>query len=82
MGRKLAWAVLGGVTMKAARGLTRRALHTRAGTSRLPRRVRGKRNLQTALVMAVGTGVVMALADTLQEQGNTAARVREPSPAT
>ena len=82
LGRKLMWAVLGGAAMKAARGATRDALHTRAGATRLPRPVRRQRNMQTALLMAVGTGVVMALADVLQEQGKTAARARQPKPAT
>jgi len=81
LGRKVMWAVLGGAAMKAARGATRDALHTRYGAARLPHPVRRQRNLQSALLMAVGTGVVMAVADMLQEQGKTAARAREPKPA-
>jgi len=81
LGRKLMWAVIGGAAMKAARGFTRDALHTRYGTTRLPRPVREQRNLETALLMAVGTGALMALADVMQEQGKTAARAREPRPA-
>jgi hypothetical protein len=34
--------------------------------------------MQTALLMAVGTGVVMAVADVLSEQGKTAARAAPP----
>jgi len=75
------WAMLGGAAMKAARGATRDALHTNYGAARLPRPVRRQRNLQTALLMAVGTGALMAVADVLQEQGKTAARAREPKPA-
>lgn len=78
LGRKMMWAVVGGAAMKAARGFTRDALHTRQGGARLPRPVRRQRNLQTALLMAVGTGALMAVADVLQEQGKTAARAREP----
>ena len=81
LGRKVMWAVVGGAAMKAARGFTRDALHTRQGAARLPRPVRRQRNLQTALLMAVGTGALMAVADVLQEQGKTAARAREPKPA-
>jgi hypothetical protein len=81
LGRKVMWAVLGGAAVKAARGLTRDALHTRYGAARLPRRVRRQRNLQTALLMALGTGAVLAVADVLQEQGKAAARIREPKPA-
>jgi hypothetical protein len=78
LGRKLMWGLVGGVAMRAARGATRGALHTRMGAARLPRRVRRQRNLQTALLMAVGTGVVMAVADVLSEQGKTAARAAPP----
>jgi hypothetical protein len=81
LGRKVMWAVLGGAAMKAARGVTRDALHTSYGAARLPRPVRRQRNLQTALLMAVGTGALLAIADVLQEQGKTAARAREPKPA-
>lgn len=78
LGRKLAWGLLGGAAMKAARGATRSALHTRRGTTRLPRSVRVQRNLHTALMMAVGTGVVLAVADVLSEQGKAAARAAPP----
>ncbi|HET7234674.1 MAG TPA: hypothetical protein VFJ16_31970 [Longimicrobium sp.] len=81
LGRKMMWALVGGAAMKAARGATRDALHTRQGAARLPRPVRRQRNLQTALLMAVGTGAMMAVADVLQEQGKTAARAREPKAA-
>jgi len=72
------WGLVGGAAMKAARGATRSALHTRAGAARLPRTVRRQRNLQSALLMAVGTGVVLGLADMLSEQGKAAARAAPP----
>jgi hypothetical protein len=78
LGRKLMWGLVGGAAMKAARGATRSALHTRSGAARLPRRVRRQRNLQSALLMAVGTGVVLGLADMLSEQGKAAARAAPP----
>lgn len=81
LGRGLMWAVLGTVASRAARGLTRQALHGRMGTPRLPRGVRRQRNLETALMMAVGTGALMAVADVFSEQGKVAARARAPHPA-
>ena len=78
LGRKVMWAVIGGAAMKAARGATRSALHTRYGNTRLPHPVRRQRNLQTALLMAVGTGAMRAVADVLSEQGKTAARAAPP----
>lgn len=81
IGRKLLWTALGGFTMKTARNVTRNALHDRMGAARLPNRVRRQRNMESALLLAAGTGVVMALADVLQEQGKTAARARKPAEA-
>lgn len=78
LGRKLMWAVVGGVAMKAARSATRKALHTRAGTTKLPRPIKRQRNLQTAVLLAVGTGAVLAVADVLQEQGKAAANAAPP----
>lgn len=80
IGRKLMWAVLGTVASKTARNLTRGALHTRSGAPRLPQPVRRQRNLETALLMALGTGALMAVTDVLSEQSKTAARAR-PQPA-
>jgi hypothetical protein len=81
IGRKLLWTALGGFTMKTARNLTRNALHDATGRTRLPTRVRRQRNFESALMLAAGTGVVLALADVLQEQGKTAARARRPPEA-
>lgn len=82
LGRKLMWAVVGGAVTKTARSMTRNALHTRGGAPRLPHPVRRSRNMETALLLALGTGVVLALGDVLSEQTKTAARVRQPKPAT
>jgi hypothetical protein len=81
IGRKLLWAVVGGVATKTARSMTRKALYHEGGTPRLPGPVRRSRNLQTALVMAFGTGVLLAVTDMLNDQGRTAARARPPHPA-
>lgn len=76
LARKALWAVVGNVAIKAARSTTRDALHTRRGNPRLPRAVRRKSGMGSALMWAVGTGVVMALADVLTEQGKDAAHAR------
>ena len=78
---KRCWVSRGRRELLARRRATRDALHTRAGATRLPRPVRRQRNMQNALLMAVGTGALMAVADVLQEQGKTAARARQPKPA-
>lgn len=76
IGRKIMWGVLGAVASRAARSLTRQALHSRSGAPRLPGRVRHQRNLQTAVVMALGTGALMAVTEVLSEQGKVSARAR------
>ncbi|HET6230777.1 MAG TPA: hypothetical protein VFE05_11960 [Longimicrobiaceae bacterium] len=81
IGKKLMWAVLGGVASKAARGMTRNALHTRGGAPRLPQPARRQRGMGTALAFALGTGAILAVADVLSEQGKTAARAKQPEPA-
>lgn len=78
---RLMWAVVGTAASKLARGTVRRKLHTAMGAPKLPRGVRRKTGLGTALAWAVGTGVAMGLADLLSEQGQTAARARDPKPA-
>jgi len=80
MGRKLMWAVLGTAASKVARNMTRNAMYRKNGAPRLPRPVRRQRNLESALVMAVGTGVVMGIADMLSDQSKTAARVKPQTP--
>ena len=82
LGRKLMWAVVGGAVTKTARSMTRSALHMPGGAPRLPQPVRRSRNMEVALLLALGTGVVLALGDVLSEQTKTTARVRQPKPAT
>jgi hypothetical protein len=81
LGRKLMWAVVGGAVTKTARSMTRNALTTPGGAPRLPTPVRRSRNMETALLLALGTGVVLALGDVLSEQTKTTARVKQPKPA-
>jgi hypothetical protein len=81
IGRKLLWVVVGGVATKAARGMTRKALYHEDGAPRLPSAVRRSRRLETALVMAIATGALLAVTDMLHDQGKTSARARPPHPA-
>jgi hypothetical protein len=76
IGRKLMWAVVGGVTSKVVRSATRRAMHNDVGNPRLPQPVRRRRGMGTALTWVVGASALMAIADTLSEQGRNAARAR------
>lgn len=68
IGRKVMWGLAAATASKVARRGTRSAMHTDYGSVRLPRRVRAKNGLGTVLMFAVGTGVVLALADVLKEQ--------------
>jgi hypothetical protein len=71
---RIMYAVAGTVAARAARRATRRALHHPGGTPKLPRRVRERGGWGTALAWAVGTGIVLGLADVLTQQGRDAAR--------
>jgi hypothetical protein len=66
--RKMAWGLLGAATTKATRVAARRALHNERGGPRLPSRVRRSRGLGSALVLAAGAGLVLAVSDLLREQ--------------
>jgi hypothetical protein len=66
--RKMAWGLLGAATTKATRRAAGRALHNDRGQPRLPHAARRGRGLRTALVLAAGTGLVLAVSDLLKEQ--------------
>lgn len=76
LSRKLLWMVVGTAASKIVRNRTRKAMHTEYGAPRLPRPVRRSSGLGTAVLLAAGTGALMALADVLNEQGKDAARAR------
>jgi hypothetical protein len=76
LGGKLMWAVAGGAVSKMARGYTRSALHKDDGVPRLPRKARRQSGLGMMLGWAVATGVILAIADVLSEQGKDAAHAR------
>ena len=76
LSRKILYAVLGTVASKVVRSRTSKAMHTPGGAPRLPRPVRRRSGLATALALAAGAGALMALADVLNEQGKDAARAR------
>lgn len=67
-GRAIVWGMAAGVTTRVARGATRRALHDDLGAPRLPRPARQRDSFATALLLAAGTGALLALADVLKEQ--------------
>jgi len=77
IGRKVMWAVVGGVASKVARNMTRKAMTRENGLPRLPPRVQKRRGLETALVMAMAGGALMAVTDVLSEQGKAAARAKQ-----
>jgi len=58
----------------AARKAARSAIHTRTGDPRLPRVAARKRGFTMILLLAVGAGVMLAIADVLQEQRKQATR--------
>ena len=74
--RKILWMVLGTIATRIVRSRTRKAMHTEYGAPRLPRPVRRRSGLGTALLLAAGTGALMALADVLNEQGKDAAHAK------
>jgi hypothetical protein len=76
MGGKLMWAVAGTAASKMARKYTRNALHTDYGAPRLPRKARRQSGLGMMLGWAIATGIFMALADMLKEQGKDTVRAR------
>jgi hypothetical protein len=76
LSRKILWAVVGTAASKVVRSRTRKAMHTEYGAPRLPYPVRRRSGLGTAILLAAGTGALMALADVLNEQGKDAARAR------
>lgn len=74
LARNLMLAIAGGVTSNVVRRATRSMMHDRVGAPRLPRPVRNRTGLGTALLLAAGTGAFLALADVLKEQEKHAVR--------
>ena len=68
LARNLMMALAGGHTSKAVRRATRSMMHDDIGAPRLPRPVRRRSGMGTALLLAAGTGAFLALADVLKEQ--------------
>ncbi len=62
-----AWGLVGSGATMIARIATRKMMHTEGGAPRLPRPVR-RADVVTFLALAGATGVILALADILQEQ--------------
>jgi hypothetical protein len=76
IGRKVMWAVAGGVASKVARNMTRKAMTREGGAPRLPRTLQRRKGMEMALVMAMAGGALMAMQDVLSEQGKAAARAK------
>jgi hypothetical protein len=64
----LGWGLLGSATTMVARSVTRRAMHYRSGTPRLPRAARRNNSFTTMLVLAAAAGAMLALGDVMKEQ--------------
>lgn len=76
LGGKLMWAIAGTAANKMARSYTRSALHRDDGAPRLPRKARRQDGIGMMLGWAVATGVILAIADVLTEQGKDSAHAR------
>ena len=76
MGGKLMWAVAGTAASKMARKYTRSALYNDRGAPRLPSKARRQSGVGMMLGWAIATGIIMALADMLKEQGKDTVRAR------
>lgn len=76
LGGKLMWAIAGGAASRVARSYTRNVMHHRDGAPRLPTKARRESGFGMMLGWAVATGVILAVADVLSEQGKDAAHVR------
>jgi hypothetical protein len=64
-------------TTLAARKATREAMHTRHGEPRLPRAARTSNGFGMILLLAATAGVMLAMADVLQERRRAATRADE-----
>lgn len=66
--------MVGSATTMLARRATRRAMHRPGGDARLPRAAHQNKGLGMVLLLAAAAGVILALADVLQEQRQHATR--------
>jgi hypothetical protein len=66
--------LMASATTMAARKATREAMHTRRGEPRLPRAARTSNGVGMILVLAATAGVMLAVADVLQERRRDATR--------
>ena len=74
MGKHLMLAMASGLTSKIVRVATRKVMHHRGGTPRLPGAVRRSSGVGPALAIAAGTGALLAIADLLREQEKRSVR--------
>jgi hypothetical protein len=64
---QIAWGTIGAATTIAARAVTRRAMHGKDGSPRLPRAARRNLSFSTMLLLAAAAGAMLALGDVLKE---------------
>lgn len=69
-----ALGVVGSAATMLARRATRKAMHTEDGAPRLPRAARNNTGFAMFLALAAAAGIMLAVADVLQEQRQRAAR--------
>jgi len=67
-GRTLGIGLIGAAMTMLVRSITRRAMHDRRGTLKLPRAASRANGLTTVLALAAASGALLALGDVLQEQ--------------
>jgi len=68
LARTVGLGLIGSATTMLVRGATRRAMHARDGTLRLPSATRRNGGFGAIVVLAAAAGAMLALADVLQEQ--------------
>lgn len=73
----VATGILGGATTMLTRSATRRVMHRRrTGARRLPRNVSRRNGIGVMLAWAAAAGVLLALADIVNEQRKTVGMTR------
>jgi hypothetical protein len=75
MAQTVGWGMAGGATTMLARTATRRAMHGQSGAPRLPQAAHRNKTFGMMLLLAAAAGVMLALADVLQEQRKHVTRV-------
>ncbi len=67
-GRTAGLGIVGAAVTMLARKVTRRVMHDARGVPKLPRATRRSNSMTMVLIVAAASGVLLALAEILQEQ--------------